>query len=108
MHFDEIEKELRRIDKNILLYPFKQSINLAELAVAYKRLVELQSYFINSSLLGIDINKIEGIRFKLLEEIHLIKIYIKEKLGQQATSEIEKLKQFYETNENIGGGTVNE
>lgn len=99
MHFDEIEKELRRIDKDILLYPFRQSINLAELAVAYKRLVELQSYFINNNLLGIDINKIESIRLRLLEEMLLIKIYIKEKLGQDATDEIEKLKQFYKMNE---------
>jgi hypothetical protein len=108
LHFDEIEKELRHIDKDILLYPFKKSINLVELAEAYKRLVELQNYFINNSLIGIDINRIEGIRFRLLEEIHLIKIYINEKLGQQVINEIDKLKLFYEINENIGGDKVNE
>ncbi len=108
MHFDEIENELKLIDKDILLYPFKQSLSLIQLVEAYKRLVELKDNFMNNSLIGIDINRLDDIRFRLLEEIHLIKICIKEKSGQQATIEIEKLKQFYEVNENIGGGTVNE
>lgn len=108
MNFDEIENELKMIDKDILLYPFKQSLSLMQLIEAYKRLVELKGNFMNNSLIGIDINRLENIRFRLLEVMHLIRIYMKENLGQQSTNEIEKLKQFYEVNENIGGGTVNE
>lgn len=99
MHFDDIRQELEEIDSKILMYSLKKDLSIKQLTSLYNRLLECRSSFLTISYKGIEIDEIEQLRFFLLEEICMIRIFIKEKVGQDATKEIEKLKHIYKNNE---------
>lgn len=103
LSFDEIEKGIEEIDSWIFRYSLNKDLNLEQLTGIYSRLLEFKDRFLGISFMEIKIDKLEQIRFRLQEEIYMMRIFIKEKVGQHDTKEIEKLKHLYENNEKKGG-----
>ena len=81
------------------MYSLKKDLSIKQLTSLYSKLLECRNCFFRISFKGVEIGEIEELRFSLLEEICMIRIFIKEKVGQDATKEIEKLKHIYKNNE---------
>lgn len=79
----------------MLEYQLQKHLSLKELGNIYRILLELKEKFIDISFVDLDVNELEQVRFYLLEQISMIKIYIREKVGQDFKVEFENLKQIY-------------
>lgn len=99
MHFDDIKQELGKIDSKIFMYSLKKDLSIEQLTSLYSKLLECRSSFLMISFNGVEIEEIEELRLSLMEEIYMIRIFIIEKVGQDASKEIEKLKLIYKNNE---------
>lgn len=99
MHFDDIKQEFGKIDSEIFMYSLKKDLSIEQLTSLYSKLLKCRNSFLRMSFKGIEIDEIEQLRFFLLEEICMIRIFINEKVGQDASKEIEKLKHIYKNNE---------
>lgn len=99
MHIDDIRQELEEIDSKIFMYSLKKDLSIKQLTSLYSKLLECRSSFLMITFDGVEIGEIEELRFSLLEEIYMIRIFTKEKVGQDVSKEIEKLKHIYKNNE---------
>lgn len=82
--------------------------SLEDVKVIYRDLIKLKDDLINFSLIGLSNEEIEGldfIRFRTLEEIYLVEIDIRNSMGISIKTPSLKLKNLYRLN---GGDFVNE
>jgi hypothetical protein len=103
LSFNEIEKGFEEIDSWIFRCSLHRNFSLEQLTEIYIRLLEFKDRLLELSYIKIGIDNFEQIRFSLMEEIYMVRIFIKEKVGQDATKDVEKLKHLYGNNEKMGG-----
>lgn len=103
LNFDEIEKGLEEINSIIFINSLHKNLNIEQLAGIYRRLLEFRERFLDIGFMGIEVDKLEQIRFLLMEEICMVRIFIEEKVGQVVIKDVKKLKHLYESNEKMGG-----
>lgn len=98
-------EELRKKSDEVLDRRMKRFYSIRELSEIYKDLIKLKDEIINSSLIGLTIEEIEEldyIKFRMLEELYLVEIDIKEKSGLDTKIIQEKLEALYK----INGGEI--
>ncbi len=100
MDLQQLMQELNNISTIVFKYQLQKDLSLTELGIIYRRLLKLKETFlaINFLDLDLDINEIEQARFYMLEEIAMIKIFIKEKVEQDTKVEEDNLKRVYKGN----------
>lgn len=92
MNIQLIDNQLNQIDRRSIRYPFTEE----ECIRTYKELLKIKEYFMMSSYLEVDIETLEYVRFRIMENINLYKRYIKEskKIGYE--KEMQQLNLLYE------------
>lgn len=95
MSIDFISEEIEKIEADSLF--LKRDI--AELANTYKSLVNLKEELFSNTFIGMEIEVLEDLRFKILENMALYKIYIREAKGLNINLQVENLKRMYKEGE---------
>ncbi len=96
----KLKKLQERLD-SILERRMKRFYSIKELNEIYKDLIELKEEIINVSLISLTMEEIEVldfIRFKTLEELYLVELDIREKDGLDTKIIQEKLESLYIAN----------
>lgn len=96
----ELKKLQERLD-NILERRMKRLYSIGELNEIYKDLILLKEEIINFSLIGLlleEIEELDYVKFRTLEELYLVELDLKEKDGLDTKIIQEKLESLYIAN----------
>lgn len=96
----ELKKLQERLD-NILERRMKRLYSIGELNEIYRDLILLKEEIINFSLIGLSLEEIEEldyVKFRTLEELYLVELDLKEKDGLDTKIIQEKLESLYIAN----------
>lgn len=95
MSLDEIENLLNKVERSNFKQSLLEEYDLSILSTNFNTLISLKNGFLISNMNSYSTNKIETVRFKLVDNIINTKILIKEFKGINAQNEIEELKILY-------------